>query len=172
MKRDGFSLNASNSTSPEFRLKPGTEFTDSEGRAAKREQFTAGQAVTVHHARSGGELIATRVVALQPKGIFTAGTVTEVGPGFLTIESPNAPNTPVRYVSNATTTYVTQKGEPLARDRVKAGVTVKVYYSKEGDTMIASKVEVQDAPSTSPKPKAPKDAGTVIRRPVPHQVRP
>jgi hypothetical protein len=60
----------------------------------------------------------------------------------------------VSYSYSKTTTYVDQNGNPVSMETVKSGLPVTVYYTQEGDKMVASKVVVQrtiitgDAPTT------------------------
>lgn len=150
---DGFSLLAApNGTATNFMMGPNTVFLDSEGRIIPREQFNAQMPATVTYVRSGNQLIATRVVA-QPAAPatpapFSAGSLTEVSPGILVVKVAGASSTPVQYVNNQTTNYVDQQGNPVAPSSVKPGTPVRVFYTKVGDTLIASKVEVQPATGT------------------------
>ena len=97
--------------------------------------------------------------------MFSAGTITEVSPGILVIEQPGASPTPVRYVNNKTTNYVDQNGEPVPPEMVKSGTPVKVFYTKVGDTLVASKVEVHRGGGTDlPKPPVVEEAGTTTTR--------
>lgn len=69
------------------------------------------------------------------------GTVSEFGPQSIIIKT-EAGSTPVRYISRDTTNYVDENGNPLTAASVVPGHPVTVYYTKVGDTMIASKVMV------------------------------
>lgn len=150
---DGFSMVAApNGTATNFVMGPNTVFLDSEGRSIPREQFNTQTPATVTYVRSGNQMIATRVVA-QPAATatpapFSAGSLTEVSPGILVVKVAGASSTPVQYVNNQTTNYVDQQGNPVAPSSVKPGTPVRVFYTKVGDTLIASKVEVQPATGT------------------------
>ena len=50
---------------------------------------------------------------------------------------------PVNYTYTKTTTYVDQSGNPVSVETVKSGLPVTVYYTQDGDKMIASRVVVQ-----------------------------
>lgn len=150
---DGFSLLTSpDGTTANFRTAPGTTFMDSEGRTIPKSRFTPTTPAMVFFIRSGTELVATKVVAKEGTGVFTAGTVTEVSPGIVVVKLPDASPTPVRYVNNETTNYVDENGQPVPASIVKAGMPVKVYYTKVGDTLVASKIEVQGGDGGIPKP--------------------
>jgi hypothetical protein len=49
----------------------------------------------------------------------------------------------VSYSYSKTTTYVDQNGNPVSMETVKSGLPVTVYYTQDGDKMVASKVVVQ-----------------------------
>ena len=70
------------------------------------------------------------------------GTLSEFGPQSIVIKT-EAGSTPVRYLSRETTNYVDQDGNPVAMASVNPGHPVTVYYTKVGDTMVASKVMVR-----------------------------
>ena len=79
----------------------------------------------------------------------SAGTITEFGPETIVIRSETAPE-PVRYISRKTTTYVDDTGAPVSIETVKSGLPVTVYYTKEGDQMVASRVVVRRTAAAVP----------------------
>ncbi len=149
-------------------------FTDSAGRTISRESFKADMPATVFYTQTGTGMIATKVVVREAPPVFTAGTITEVSPGILVIEMPGASSTPVRYVDNKTTNYVDQTGKSVRPDMIKPGTPAKIFYTKVGDTLVASKVEVisKDDNPGLPKPPLPEDPAntttttTTIKREV------
>jgi hypothetical protein len=60
------------------------------------------------------------------------------------------------YLYSKTTTYVDQNGNPVSTEVVRSGVPVTVYYTQDGDRMIASKVVVRRT--------MPTDDSTVIKK--------
>ena len=83
----------------------------------------------------------------------SAGTVSTIDPSAITIQSTTS-MAPTSYSYSKTTTYVDQNGNPVSVETVKSGLPVTVYYTKDGDRMIASKVVVQrtsmpDAPGAT-----------------------
>lgn len=72
----------------------------------------------------------------------TTGTVSQFGPDTIVVKTTTSPD-PVTYSSTKTTTYVDESGKPVAVETVKSGVPVTVYYSKDGDKMVATKVVVK-----------------------------
>jgi hypothetical protein len=72
------------------------------------------------------------------------GTVSEFGPQGIVIKTAVGTQ-PVRYISNETTNYVDENGNPVAAASVASGLPVTVYYTKVGDTLIASKIMVKRA---------------------------
>ena len=77
----------------------------------------------------------------------SSGTVSEFGPDSITIRtSPSA--SPVSYEFTETTTYVDEAGNPVTVETVKSGAPVTVFYSKDGEKMVASKVVVKKTTTT------------------------
>ena len=78
----------------------------------------------------------------------TTGTVSEFTPDGIVIRTTTS-SAPVSYSSTKTTTYVDESGKPVAVETVKSGVPVTVYYSKDGDKMVATKVVVKETTTGS-----------------------
>ncbi len=74
----------------------------------------------------------------------SAGTISEFTPQVITIRTETAAE-PVRYVYTKRTTYVDESGAPVSIETVKSGLPVTVYYVKDGDQMVVSKVVVMKA---------------------------
>lgn len=71
-----------------------------------------------------------------------AGTVSQFTPGAITVTSgPSA--APVSYSYSKTTTYVDENGNPVSMEVIRSGVPVTVYYTQDGNRMLASKVVVR-----------------------------
>jgi hypothetical protein len=81
------------------------------------------------------------------------GTVNTFGPDVITVQSDSSA-APVSYSYSKTTTYVDENGNPVSVETVKSGAPVTVFYTQDGDRMIASKVVVH----------RPIDDGTVIEK--------
>jgi hypothetical protein len=84
----------------------------------------------------------------------TAGTVSDFGPQAIVVRSEGAAE-PMPYSYTKSTTYVDENGNPVSIDTVKSGLPVTVYYTREGDDMVASKVVVrkivtEQAPAPAP----------------------
>ena len=86
--------------------------------------------------------IAVAQTTVQTTTTNSAGTITEFSPDTLVIRTESAPER-VRYSYSKTTTYVDETGAPVSMETVKSGLPVTVYYIKEGDRMVASKVIVR-----------------------------
>ena len=81
-----------------------------------------------------------------------AGTVSQFGPDTISVSSTTSA-TPVSYSYSKTTTYVDEDGNPVSSETVKSGAPVTVYYTQDGDKMIANKVVVRKTTTTtSPNP--------------------
>jgi hypothetical protein len=87
----------------------------------------------------------------------SAGTISDFSPSIITIHSTTSPN-PVSYSYSKTTTYVDQNGNPVAMDVVKSGLPVTVFYTQDGDRMVASKVVVQRTTSDG------SDSSTTVKK--------
>ena len=72
----------------------------------------------------------------------SSGTVSEFGPERIVIRSETA-KSPLGYTFTKTTTYVDEDGAPVSVETVKSGLPVTVYYTRDGDRMIANKVVVR-----------------------------
>jgi ABC-type amino acid transport substrate-binding protein len=87
----------------------------------------------------------------------SAGTVSEFTPGLITVtSSTGAP--PVSYSYSKTTTYVDENGNPVSSQVIRSGVPVTVYYTQQGNQMLASKVVVRRVEAPPP------DGGTIIKK--------
>jgi len=84
----------------------------------------------------------------------SAGTVSEFSPNAITVTSGST--APVSYTYSKTTTYVDENGNPVSVETVRSGVPVTVYYTQDGDRMLASKVIVHNS--------IPTDNATIIKK--------
>lgn len=96
-----------------------------------------------------GTFLTTNAVLAQTSVVTTApitsmGTITEFSPETFVIKTETG-TAPVSYGYSKTTTYVDEAGAPVSMTTVKSGVPVTVYYTKSGDTLVASKVIVRKA---------------------------
>jgi hypothetical protein len=105
-------------------------------------------------------------VLIMPYGVFadqekvtvstvtkteSMGTVSEVKPDTIVIRSETS-SSPTNYSYTKSTTYVDDAGAPVSMETVKSGLPVTVYYTQEGDRMIANKVVVRRTTTTTEKP--------------------
>ncbi|MDD2464055.1 MAG: hypothetical protein PHI97_08650 [Desulfobulbus sp.] len=82
----------------------------------------------------------------------TAGTISEFGPDRIVVRSETS-SSPMTYSSTKTTTYTDETGAPVSMETVRSGLPVTVYYTREGDRMIADKVVVRKTTTeTSQRP--------------------
>ena len=77
-----------------------------------------------------------------------AGTVSQFGPDTIVVKSTTSAD-PVSYSYSKTTTYVDENGNPVSSETVKSGAPVTVYYTQDGDKMIATKVIVRKTTTTT-----------------------
>src|ERR1017187_1354089 len=78
----------------------------------------------------------------------SAGTISQFGPDTIVVKTTTSPD-PVSYSYTKTTTYVDENGNPVSSETVKSGLPVTVYYDKEGDKMVATKVIVRKTTTTT-----------------------
>jgi hypothetical protein len=72
----------------------------------------------------------------------TSGTISEFSPDTIVVRSETS-SSPNHYRYSEKTTYVDDTGATVSRETIKSGLPVKVYYTRDGDRMIADKVVVQ-----------------------------
>lgn len=58
----------------------------------------------------------------------------------------------MHYSYTKSTTYVDETGAPVSMETVKSGLPVRVYYTRDGERMIAEKVVVRKTTTTTEKP--------------------
>lgn len=80
--------------------------------------------------------------SVQTTTTTSAGTISEFSPQTIIVKTENSVE-PVRYTYSKTTTYVDEAGNPVSMETVKSGLPVTVYYVKDGDNLVASKVVVK-----------------------------
>ena len=108
-------------------------------------------------------------VLIMPCGLFaqqtvtttteTAGTISEFSPDTIVVRSETS-SSPMKYNYTKTTTYVDETGAPVSVETVKSGLPVTVYYTREGDRMIANKVVVRKTTTTTEQPAIHKKSTT------------
>jgi hypothetical protein len=108
-------------------------------------------------------LVFALAVLLSPCGLFaqpqlstvetiktteTVGTLSELGPDTIVVRTETN-TTPMKYTSTKTTTYVDETGKPVAVETVKSGLPVTVYYTQDGNRLIANKVMIRKTTTTT-----------------------
>ena len=76
------------------------------------------------------------------------GTVSQFSPDTIVVKSTTSA-TPLSYSYSKTTTYVDENGNTVSSETVKSGAPVTVYYTQDGDKMIATKVIVRKTTTTT-----------------------
>lgn len=72
----------------------------------------------------------------------SAGTISEFSPQTIVVKTEGSTE-PVSYTYSKSTTYVDENGNPVSMETVRSGLPVTVYYVKDGDNLVASKVIVR-----------------------------
>lgn len=81
----------------------------------------------------------------------STGTISEVSPGTIVVRTETN-SSPTNYSSTKSTTYVDDTGAPVSVETVRSGLPVTVYYTREGDRMVADKVVVRKTTTTTEAP--------------------
>jgi hypothetical protein len=76
------------------------------------------------------------------------GTVSQFGPDSIVVKSTTSTD-PVSYSYSKTTTYVDENGNPVSSETVTSGSPVTVYYTQDGNKMVATKVVVRKTTTTT-----------------------
>jgi hypothetical protein len=113
-------------------------------------ELTAAAALTVCSLGAGGtalgqasvQTITTGQGGTQTTTTTSEGTISEFSPNTIIVKTQDAA-APVSYSYSKTTTYVDENGNPVSMETVKSGLPVTVYYVKDGDNLVASKVVVR-----------------------------
>jgi hypothetical protein len=134
-----------------------TTYVDESGAPVSIETVRSGLPVTVHYAKEGDGLVARKVVVkktktrpggtTETKTTTTTGTINEFGDNRLVIRTQTS-SEPVRYRYTKTTTYVDEAGKPVSMELVKSGLPVTVYYTKDEEGPVATKVVVKKTTTT------------------------
>jgi hypothetical protein len=111
-------------------------------------------------------LVFASAVLLLPVGVYaqqemrtvdtvttteSAGTISDVSPGTIVVRSETS-SSPTNYSSTKSTTYVDDTGAPVSVETVRSGLPVTVYYTRDGDRMVAEKVVVRKTTTTTEAP--------------------
>jgi hypothetical protein len=86
--------------------------------------------------------------------------------------SSETSSSPMSYSYTKSTTYVDETGAPVSMETVKSGLPVTIYYTREGNRMVADKVVVQKTTTTTGMPMVEEQHsssssgrnGTVVKR--------
>src|ERR1700692_1320415 len=157
---DTFTIATDTSTTPvRYTYSKTTTYVDENGNPVSVEKVRSGLPVTVYYNTDGDRLVATKVVVkknvdVRPDGSVTRqtttssttssqGTVSSFDPDSIAIKSDTSP-TPVTYTFSKTTTYVDENGNPVSMDIVKSGMPVTVFYARDGERMVATRVVVRN----------------------------
>ncbi len=76
------------------------------------------------------------------------GTISQFSPDTIVVKSTTS-TAPLSYSYSKTTTYVDENGNPVSSETVKSGAPVTVYYTQDGDKMVATKVIVRKTTTTT-----------------------
>ncbi len=125
-----------------------TTYVDETGAPVSIETVKSGLPVTVFYTKVGDKMMASKVIVRKSvaKAVTSIGTITEFGPETIIVHSETSPE-PLRYIYSKATNYVDEDGTPVLVGTVKSGLPVTVYYVKDGDKMMATKVVVRKLPA-------------------------
>lgn len=119
-----------------------TAFVDTHGRFVAPDRITVQTPVKVHYTPVGHTLLATKIVVNTP--LTTDGTIVGIGPGALVVQLSGVPDMHVRFVNSNTLKFVDPTGTPLPLQTMALDTPVRVFYTKSGDALVATKVQMLD----------------------------
>jgi len=76
------------------------------------------------------------------------GTVSQYGSDTIVVKTSTSTD-PATYSYSKTTTYVDENGNTVSSETVKSGSPVTIYYTQDGDKMVATKVIVRKTTTTT-----------------------
>ncbi len=140
-----------------------TTYVDENGVPVSIETVKSGAPATVYYVMEGDRMVASKVVvrkvsspnvsktltATTTQALSTTGMISDIRPDTLIVQS-NSSVEPLSYRYTRSTTYVDETGAPIARESVRAGLPVTVYFRKDGKRLVASKVMVRRGPIAEP----------------------
>lgn len=158
---EGIVIKTTTSTGPvRYGSEKTTTYVDESGRAVSMKTVKSGLPVTVYYTKVGDRLVASKVVvkhvesesngATETTTTTNEGTISEFGPQRFVIKTKSS-TAPIRYTYSKTTTYVDEDGKSVSMQTVKSGLPVTVYYTKVGDSLMATKVIVRKAVVVEPE---------------------
>jgi len=155
-----FTVTSSSSPLPiRYNYTKTTTYVDENGNPVSVSTVHSGAPVTVYFDRDGDQMIARKVVVrksvdadgnVSKETTMTTtssqGTVSTFNPDSIAIKSSTS-DQPVNYTFTKSTTYVDENGNPVSVETVRSGMPVTVYYDRNGDQMVATRVVVQTDPN-------------------------
>jgi hypothetical protein len=141
-----------------------TTYVDENGTPVSVETVKSGLPVTVYYDQSGNGLIATKVVVKKSVSTINPvvspvqensappsanGIVREADSDSISVRTDES-SSPIHYKARDATAYVDEKGNPVARNTVKAGTPVTVFFERDDDGLVATRVIVRNSMSVEP----------------------
>lgn len=140
-----------------------TTYVDENGVPVSIQTVKSGAPATVYYVMEGDRMVASKVVvrkvalpkqkttltATAVEALTSTGMISDIRPDTLIVQS-NSSVDPLSFRYTRSTTYVDESGVPIARESVRAGLPVTVYFRKEGNRLMASKVMVHREPVSEP----------------------
>lgn len=80
------------------------------------------------------------------------GTITTYQPGQTLVVTQESSATPLTYSVTRETTFVDERGNPVAAERVTSGLPIVVHYAQDGNRLVASRVVVRGGATASAVP--------------------
>lgn len=160
---DGIVVRSETSSTPtRYTYTKTTSYLDEKGRPVSIKTVKSGHPVTVYYTTQGDKMIASKVILRSTAGTVSPvassteymGTVSAINPDTIIVRADGSA-TPMTYAYTKTTTYVDEDGNPVSVETVHSGAPVTVYYTQEGDRLVASKVVVRRVVTSTPSEDMP-----------------
>jgi len=139
-----------------------TTYVDENGNPVSVETVRSGIPVTVYYEKSGDNLVADKVVVKKTVSTTTTtdatapitspssstppstdGVITDADSDAISIRTDSSAS-PVHYAAHNSTAYVDENGNPVARNSLKAGTPVTIFFERDGDNLRATRVVVKN----------------------------
>lgn len=139
-----------------------TTYVDENGQPVSVETVRSGVPVEVYYEKNGDNLVADKIVvkksvttttdASAPVEVASStpppptvdGVVAEADSDDISIRTATSDGR-VHYKAHDATAYVDESGNPVSRSSLKKGTPVTIYYERDGENLLATRVVVRNS---------------------------
>ena len=133
-----------------------TTYVDENGNPVSVETVKTGVPVMVYYEQNGSGLVADKVVVRKSVDVTpsvvvapqnpptTDGVIANADSDEITIRTATSDGR-IHYKAHDVTAYVDESGNPVSRSMLKAGTPVTIYYERDGESLMATRVVVRNS---------------------------